>query len=58
VLLHERVRVAASSGSDSIASGAAKALELVERAKEQATSNVNPQLLTAGLLRDMAALMR
>jgi DNA polymerase-3 subunit delta' len=58
VLLHERVRVAASSGNDSVASGAARALELVERAKEQATSNVNPQLLTAGLLRDMAALMR
>lgn len=58
VLLHERVRMAASSGNDSIASGAARAVELVERAKEQATSNVNPQLLTAGLLRDMAALMR
>jgi hypothetical protein len=50
--------MAASSGNDSIASGAARAVELVERAKEQATSNVNPQLLTAGLLRDMAALMR
>jgi DNA polymerase-3 subunit delta' len=58
VLLHERVRSAASAGNESMASGAAKALELVERAKEQATSNVNPQLLTAGLLRDMAALMR
>jgi hypothetical protein len=58
VLLHERVRTAVRTGNDSMASGAARALELVERAKEQATSNVNPQLLTAGLLRDMAALMR
>ena len=58
VLLHERVRVAANAGNDSIASGAARALELVERAKEQAASNVNPQLLTIGLLREMAALMR
>ena len=58
VLLHERVRTAVSAGNDSVASGAAKALELVERAKEQAASNVNPQLLAAGLLRDMAALMR
>ena len=58
VLLHERVRSAAGAGNDSVASGAAKALELVERAKEQAASNVNPQLLTIGLLRDIAALMR
>ncbi|HKW46830.1 MAG TPA: hypothetical protein VJN70_05275 [Gemmatimonadaceae bacterium] len=58
VLLHDRVRVAATSGNNSVASGAAKALELVERAKEQAASNVNPQLLTIGLLRDMAALMK
>jgi DNA polymerase III subunit delta' len=58
VLLHERVRVAASTGNSSIASGTAKALELVERAKEQAASNVNPQLLTIGLLREMSALMR
>lgn len=58
VLLHDRVRSAASSGNESLATGAAKALELVERTKELATSNVNPQLLTAGLLRDMASLMK
>lgn len=58
VLLHERVRAAASSGNNSVASSAAKALELVERAKELTTTNVNPQLVTIGLLREMAALMR
>jgi len=58
VLLHQVVRDATHSGNVSEASGAAKALELVERAKEQAAGNVNPQLLTAGLLRDMAALIK
>jgi DNA polymerase-3 subunit delta' len=58
VLLHDRARVAASSGNESMASGAAKALELVERAKEQAAGNVNPQLVTAGLLNEMAGLLK
>jgi DNA polymerase-3 subunit delta' len=58
VLLHDRVRSATQSGNDGLATGAARALELVERAKEQAAGNVNPQLLTAGLLREMADLMK
>jgi DNA polymerase-3 subunit delta' len=58
VLLHQRVREATRLGDTSLASGTAKALELVERAKEQAAGNVNPQLLTAALVRDMAALIR
>ena len=58
VLLHDRVRTATQSGNYDLATGAAKALELVERAKEQAAGNVSPQLLTAGLLRDMADLMK
>jgi len=58
VLLHDKVRRATQSGNEGLATGAAKALELVERAKEQAAGNVNPQLLTAGLLRDMADLMK
>ena len=58
VLLHDRVREAAGSGNDSRATGAAKAVELVERTKEQAAGNVNPQLLTAGLLREMSELMK
>jgi len=58
VLLHHRAREATRTGNAADAAGAAKALELVERAKEQATGNVNPQLLTVGLIRDMAALIR
>lgn len=58
VLLHRRVEESVRSGDGSFASGAAKALEVVERTKEQAAGNVNPQLLTAALLRDMSALLR
>ena len=58
VLLHDRVRRAAGAGDDLAAVGAARSLGLVERAKEQATGNVNPQLLTAALLRDLSALLR
>ena len=47
-----------NSGRTSEASGAAKALELVEEAKEKAAGNVNPQLLTAALIREMAALIK
>lgn len=58
LLLHDRVRSGVSTGDDSLATGAAKALEVVERTKEQAAGNVNPQLLTAALIHDMAALIR
>jgi DNA polymerase-3 subunit delta' len=52
-LLHERVRSAAERGSAAAASGAARALDCVELAKEQATGNVNPQLITSELLRQL-----
>lgn len=58
VLLHDRVREGVRAGNGSFASGAAKALEAVERTKEQAAGNVNPQLLTAALLRDMTGLLK
>ena len=58
VLLHDRVRESVRSGNDALASGAARALEAVERTKEQAEGNVNPQLLTAALIRDMSALLK
>jgi DNA polymerase-3 subunit delta' len=58
VLLHQRVKEATRGGRTDEAAGAAKALELVERAKEQAAGNVNPQLLTAALINDMAALIK
>jgi len=50
-LLHERVRSAALGGNTRVASSAARALDCVERAKERATGNVNPQLITSELLR-------
>jgi hypothetical protein len=52
-LLHERVRSAAERGSAAAASGAARALDCVELAKEQAAGNVNPQLITSELLRQL-----
>ena len=52
-LLHERVRDAAERGNARGASAAARALDCVERAKEQATGNVNPQLITSALLRQL-----
>lgn len=58
VLLHDRVRESVRSGNDALASGAARSLEVVERTKEQAAGNVNPQLLTAALIRDMSALLK
>ena len=54
VLLHERARSAARSGSDREASNAARAVAAVEETKELASGNVNPQLLTAALLRQLA----
>jgi hypothetical protein len=41
---------------DSAAFGAAKAMDAIERAKELAGSNVNPQLVTASLLQEISAL--
>jgi DNA polymerase-3 subunit delta' len=52
-LLHERVRAAAERGNARSASSAARALECVELAKERATGNVNPQLITSELLRQL-----
>jgi DNA polymerase-3 subunit delta' len=57
VLLHHRVRSAVASGNERLSAGAAKALEVVERVKEQASGNVNPQLLTAALIREMSTLI-
>jgi DNA polymerase-3 subunit delta' len=53
-LLHERVRTAAVRGDARAAAGAARAVPRVERAKALAGGNVNPQLVTAELLRGLA----
>lgn len=51
-LLHERVRSGADRGAAE-AAGAARAMGCVELAKERATGNVNPQLITSELLRQL-----
>ena len=57
VVLHERVREGATN-DDGKAAGAARALEAVERAKTLATGNVNPQLVSAALMRELGSLIR
>jgi DNA polymerase III subunit delta' len=58
MLLHERSRAAVTRGNEAEASGAARAVAAVEEAKELASGNVNPQLLTASLLHQLSALAR
>jgi DNA polymerase III subunit delta' len=57
-LLHDRAKAATARGEDVRARGASHAIAIVERTKELATGNVNPQLLTAALLRDLAPLVK
>lgn len=52
-LLHGRLRAATERGNAAGASGAARAIDAVEQAKERATGNVNPQLITSELLRHL-----
>ncbi len=54
VLLHDRVRRAADAGNSRAALGAARSMECVERAKQLASGNVSPSLVTARLLRDLS----
>ena len=54
IVLHERVREAALAGNPD-AGAMARSLEAVERAKTLATGNVNPQLVSAALMRDIGA---
>ena len=53
-----RAAAAAKKGDEREAYGAAKAMDAVELAKELADGNVNPQLVTAGLLRQISPLVR
>jgi DNA polymerase-3 subunit delta' len=56
--LHERTRAAVARDDARRASSTSRAVEIVERAKEMASGNVNPQLITADLLRELAPLLR
>lgn len=51
--LHARARNATKSGAEREALAAARAVEIVEAAKEQVAHNVSPQLLTVNLIRDL-----
>jgi DNA polymerase-3 subunit delta' len=57
LLLNQRLREFVRDGDDR-ASGAAKALGAVEKAKLMAAGNVNPQLVTAALVRQIGTLIR
>lgn len=53
VLVHARARDAAAHGDADAARAADDAMRAIERAKTYADSNVNPQLITASLLRSL-----
>ena len=57
VLLGERTRESVQHGARAAALGATRAIEVVELAKERVASNVNPQLITVNLLRELGALL-
>lgn len=57
-LLHERARAALERGNPNAARAAARALDDVEQAKERASGNVNPQLITSELLRRLEDQLR
>lgn len=58
VLLHERARDASRRGDERTARAAVKAVPAVEEAKRSAEGNVNPQLVTARLLDQLAQAAR
>ena len=57
VALHGRARDAAGRGLERQALGASRAMEAIEVAKERITTNVNPQLITVNLLRELQDLL-
>lgn len=58
LLLDERARAAVAREDARAALGAARAAQAVERAKESAQGNANPQLVTFTLLRELEAALR
>ncbi len=57
LLLGERMRASLHDRNARGAAAASRAASLVERAREQARGNVNPQLITSRLLRDIAGIL-
>jgi DNA polymerase-3 subunit delta' len=58
VLLAERMRAALHDGNERRAIAVSRASDLVGEARIRASGNVNPQLLTANLLRDIGAALK
>lgn len=57
-LLGERMREALYSGDERAASAASRAVDAALKAKQYATGNVNPQLITSRLLRELSATLQ
>lgn len=57
-ILNERVRDAVTRQNDILALRTSRAVEAVARAQQQADGNVNPQLITARLLRELRAALQ
>ncbi len=58
LLLHERARAAVAIADEAAALGASSAAQAVERAKQRAAGNANPQLVTYTLMRELEAALR
>jgi DNA polymerase-3 subunit delta' len=58
VLLGERMRSALHDGNQQRALAVSKAADAVGNARIRASGNVNPQLLTAGLMRDLSSALQ
>ena len=56
-LLHERAVASAHRGDARRAVAAGRAIDAVETAKSRAAGNINPQLLGASLVRDLADIL-
>ncbi|MDB4908611.1 MAG: polymerase delta subunit [Gemmatimonadetes bacterium] len=56
-LLRDMARDAVSRNDQHVALGAARAVNRVEMAKERASNNANPQLVTQALLRDIGGML-
>ena len=54
VLLHDRTRARVAGGDERAAERSARAIDAVERARELASGNVSPNLVTANLFRGLA----
>lgn len=57
-LLGERMREALHGGDERAASAASRAVDAALKAKQYATGNVNPQLITSRLLRELSATLQ